>query len=130
MYNYVGLNKTPLKVKGLVNSRNALCEGVKENVPLLGIPEETAHISAILGSDVLKRFGLSLGKNVQGEGLDEILCIDPDELENKLEDTLAINRDLSYEVRLELKKLFREKYLEPVRPDTPRAGLPDIRISQ
>ena len=119
-HDYVGVNNSPLKIKGIVKARITLFGETRADIPMYVVPEETTHTPALIGRDLLRRFGLTLSKTEQSKAIDEIMMIElSDEIPDAC-DELKINPQVNHQVQTELKKLFQENYIRPERPVTSR----------
>lgn len=78
-------------------------------------------IPVVLGRDILKTFGYTLGNgdlDKSNKAIEEIFKIEIDERFD-ICDTLPINPEIDYETQVRLKNLFISEYVELKRPEKP-----------
>ncbi|XP_077256603.1 uncharacterized protein LOC143894309 [Temnothorax americanus] len=116
---YCGCKKVQLKFLGKVYMTVSIDDVAKENVRINVASEDTSVSPALLGRDVLHKFGIRLtlpmNKNAWREN--DINAI---EVADDPADELQINPKISYETEVELKQIFQELYVEYPRPSEPK----------
>ncbi|XP_043276015.1 uncharacterized protein [Venturia canescens] len=113
-----GINNSNLVVLGMVTLDIEMNGKIERSLRLMVVPDFTMISCVILGRDVIKRFGLGL-KNSENAYEAEIMNIDVSSPVEDEADLLEINPTIPIKTQKEIRQLFREKYLEPERPEEP-----------
>ena len=120
---YCGLNNSSLVKLGEVRVSMQLNGRVENDLVLYVVPNATMIAPAVIGRDILKKYGLSLTSSstvTEKDAISEILNIDTCETESKITEALQINSEIPQDKQLYLKSMFTTEYLEPVRPEVPK----------
>jgi len=121
-----------MAVQGTGNFDVELNGRKRNNVPILLVPDETMRVPAVLGRDVLSKFGCKLtlpdastletqteDKKEDGQ---EILNIDIYE-QPKVEHSVKVSSDVPYEVKRRFLALFKQEYEDAERPEKPETKM-------
>jgi len=129
---YEGLNESELSVKGTGKFDVELSGRKQTDIPILLVPDGTMKVPAVLGRDILSKFGCKLtmpGESVSKfqnqeseEEKSEVLHINVHE-QIKEEDKLNINPDVPFSVKERFILLFLREYENAQRPDEPETKM-------
>ncbi|XP_071581961.1 uncharacterized protein [Temnothorax nylanderi] len=116
---YCGCKKVPLEFLGQVYMTVSIDDIAKENIRIYVAPEDTSVTPALLGRDVLHKFGIKLTLPMDGNAWRENNINAIEVLDDSV-DELQINPEIPYETKVELKQIFWELYVEYPRPSEPK----------
>ncbi|XP_076659907.1 uncharacterized protein LOC143363195 [Halictus rubicundus] len=114
---FYGLNRSSLQLLGCIEV-TLIYDNIKYKIMLRVVPDETMNSDLILGRDFMKISSLYLCKRHESIGSNDILNIELDEI-STLTEEISVNKDLPFELRITVQKLFQKFYVEPKRPLNP-----------
>ncbi|XP_015432072.1 PREDICTED: uncharacterized protein LOC107188311 [Dufourea novaeangliae] len=117
---YCGCKKVQLDFLGKVYATISIGDISRENLRIYVVPEDTSVTPALLGRDILRKFGIRLTLPTDDCAWREMLNINLIGNENSLVDDLQINSAIPYEAKTELKQIFKELYVDYPRPREPK----------
>ncbi|XP_036148576.1 uncharacterized protein LOC114254896 [Monomorium pharaonis] len=117
-----GINNSKLNIQGSVNVHICFDGVEKKDLTVYVVPNDTMRVSAVLGRDVLKIFGLSLTKPSRvnyNTAVAEILNIEVSN-DTDIVNKMNISSEIPVEYQEKLKEEFRHKYVEAESPVEPK----------
>lgn len=119
---FCGIKKSVLIVNGSTTVKITLNGRTKENLSVLVLLDNTMTSCVVLGRYVLKAFQMFLVERDtenEAEAVQAIMNIDVSDYSIENIDKLRINEEISIEVEMDFKKLYKEQYVDSPRPETP-----------
>lgn len=121
---FTGINDSALEIKGIVRM-NVNTGMTKRNNVTLCVPDKTMRCQVIMGSNLMKYFEFKLmeseGMKVLDDTISEIMNIEINNsnVMDETIDSLDIGSEITEYDKVALRKVIKEKYVLPERPQEP-----------
>lgn len=113
---FTGINNSEMHVIGSVEVQLAY-DGIPYNIMLQVVTENTMRNPLVLGRDFLKKAGISFKFNQE---IRQIMNIEIASDDDSQIPTLNINPEVTRSAQDQVRKLFIERYVKPIRPEHPQ----------
>lgn len=120
---YCGCKRVQLNFLGKVYAIVTISNYVREKLRIYVVPEDTTSTPALIGRDILKKFGFQLITPIDNDAQREIANINVVENEDSLADKLQIDSAVPYDIRKRLKRTFQELYEDSSKPSEPKTKM-------
>lgn len=120
--NYCGYKRVPLKFVGKVYVIISIADVSRENLRVYVVPEESSVTPALLGRNILSKFGILLTLPTEESTWREIMNINAFEDESRVVDGLQINSVIPYETKIKLEQIIQELYVDYLRLTKSKTG--------
>ena len=117
---YYGCKKVKLDHLGKVHAKISIGNIMRENLRVYVVPENTSFTPALLGRDILRKFGIGLTLPTHDNASREIMNINVIEGERHLVDDLRVNSAIPYEAKIKLRQMFQKSYVDYPRQSEPK----------